>query len=228
VAGADWEASDRYQVSLEAYHVRMTDLVVLDNTMAADSRDTRSDDIFKTGGRGRAAGVEIFAQRRTGALTGWIGYALGRTDRRFPELNQGRPFPPKYDRRHDLSAVANYRRGRWVYGAVLVYGTGQAFTPAAARYTLRDPATGVIPTEDDMLPSPRNSGRLLPYHRLDLSVHRDFRPFGMDARWSIQVFNAYSRRNEWFVQYNTENPATTPKVVRMLPIIPTFGLEWKF
>lgn len=228
VAGVEWEPSARYQVSLEGYYTRLENLVVLDNSVAPDAEETRSDDLFRAGGRGHATGMEVFVQRRTGALTGWIGYTLGWTRRRFPELNQGRAFPPKYDRRHDLSLVAGYRRGRWTFGGSLVYATGQAYTPAAARYSLRAPATGLLPDEDDILPAARNSARLLPYHRLDLSVRRDFRLFGRSAQWFVQVFNVYSRRNEWFIQYNTENPATEPKVVKMLPIVPTFGLDLKF
>jgi hypothetical protein len=107
-----------------------------------------------------------------------------------------------------------------------VYGTGQAFTPAAARYTLRSPATGMV--EDYVLPAPRNSARLLPYHRLDLSLRRALSLWGRDAAFFVQIFNAYSRRNEWFVQYDTDHPTTRPEVVKMLPIVPTLGLDFSF
>lgn len=229
VVGVEWEPSQRYQCSIEGYYTRLDHLVVLNNNMAVGHDDTRSKDVFKTEGRGYATGMELFLQRRTGALTGWIGYTLGWTRRRFAELNQGRVFPLKYDRRHDLSFVVNYKRTRWAVGANYIYATGQAFTPAAARYSLRSPATGVLPIDDFVLPADRNSARLLPYHRLDVSFTHDVRLFGRDAaQWYIQIFNAYSRRNEWFVQYDTEHSATKPKVVKMLPIIPTFGLNFKF
>ena len=76
-----------------------------------------------------------------------------------------------------------------------------------------------------MLPGERNSARLLPYHRLDVSVSRDFRLWGRDATWMVQVFNLYSRRNEWFVQYGIEHLAAEPEIYRMLPIIPSLGLR---
>ena len=223
------EPSDmRYQMSLEGYYVDLADLVVLDTKVAADSENTTSNDVFITGGTGYATGIEAFLQRRTGALTGWIGYTLGWTRRKFLELNQGRRFPPKYDRRHDLSFVLNYRLRRWSFGANLVYGTGQAFTPAIARYTMRSPATSTFLRDDLVLPADRNSARLLPYHRLDLNLNRRFRLFGSDAEAFLQVFNAYNRRNEWFVQYDTEDSKTEPKVVKMLPIVPTLGINFKF
>ena len=226
VLGAEWEPSRRYQLTAELYYNDLDDLVLLDNNIAADSQDTSSDDIFKSGGHGHATGIELFAQRRTGALTGWIGYTLGRTRRTFPELNDGESFPPKYDRRHDIKVVATYRRDPWRYGANFVYATGQAFTPASARYTLRSPATSSV--EDYVLPAARNSARLLPYHRLDVSLRRSFSPWGSGAEWYLQISNLYSRRNEWFVQYDTDDPATEPKVIKQLPILPTFGIQFEF
>ncbi len=236
VAGAEWNPSRRYQLSVEGYYTDLANLVVLDTAVAVDSDDTRSDDIFKSGGSGWASGVEVFLQRRTGALTGWVGYTLGWTRRTFPELNRGLAFPPKYDRRHDLSFVVSYRAGKWRLGSNLVYATGQAFTPAAARYTLREPATGVV--DDYVLPARRNSGRLLPYHRLDASASRGFGLWGLDVEFYLQIFNLYSRRNEWFVQYpiaTTESPEgevveveVEPEVIRQLPIVPTLGFNFSF
>ncbi|MBM3263912.1 MAG: TonB-dependent receptor [candidate division Zixibacteria bacterium] len=226
VTGLEWEPSERYSASIEGYYTGLSHLVMLDNTTTVDGASTRSKDIFKTDGKGYASGVELFLQRRTGAVTGWIGYTLGLTRRKFAGLNGGKAFPPKYDRRHDVTFVAKYRRGKWTFGTDFIYGTGQAFTPAAARYTLRSPATGV--EEDYILPAERNSARLLPYHRLDLNITRDFKLFGHNAQWFVQVFNVYSRRNEWFVQYNTDDPATAPEVVKMLPVIPTLGVNYSF
>ena len=62
-------------------------------------------------GRGWAYGVEFLAQKKTGKLTGWIGYTWSKTMRQFDRegniINFGEPFPAKYDRRHDLSITAS-------------------------------------------------------------------------------------------------------------------------
>ena len=226
VIGTEWNPSRRYQLSVEAYYTDLANLVVLDNAQAVDSESTRSEDIFKSGGMGWASGIEVFLQRRTGSLTGWVGYTLGWTRRTFSELNRGRAFPPKYDRRHDLSFVLSYNLGKWRLGSNLVYATGQAFTPASARYSLREPTTGSL--QDYVLPAERNSARLLPYHRLDASASREFGLWGLDAEFYLQIFNIYSRRNEWFVQFNTNNPETEPEVIKQLPIVPTLGFNFSF
>ncbi|MEJ2722010.1 MAG: hypothetical protein P8181_12865, partial [bacterium] len=228
VVGTDFTPSLRYQLSVEGYYTDLEHLVTFNTNSPVDQTSTATADLFYTGGVGYATGIEFFAQRRTGAWTGWVGYTLGWTRRKFTEVNGGGSFPPKYDRRHDINGVVGYRRGKWTYGAAFVYGTGQAYTPASARYGLRDPATGIIPEGGRVLPASKNSARLLPYNRLDVSVMRDFKAWGSDAQWFVQVFNLYSRRNEWFVQYGEEDGAVKVEVVKMLPIIPSVGLNFKF
>ena len=44
----------------------------------------------------------------------------------------------------------------------------------------------------------------------------------------LQVFNLYNRRNEWFIQYHPEDSEKEPTVVRMLPVLPTFGFDFRF
>ena len=225
VVGVEWEPSERYQATVEAYYTDMANLIVLDNRIAVDIDATTVEDTFVSGGTGYATGVEVFLQRRTGRLTGWIGYTLGWTRRTFAELNQGKTFPPKYDRRHDVSFVSNYRLGRWSLGANYVYGTGQAFTPASARYSLRSPALLHRWQIDSLvLPSDRNSARLLPYQRLDLNVKVRFRTFDVNGEFYVQVFNVFNRRNEWFVIFEESDP----DVIKMLPIVPTLGINFNF
>ena len=210
VTGVEWTPSPRYQFSVEAYYTDLANLVTVDTEVPDDNEATHSEAVFKSGGTGWASGLEVFWQRRTGALTGWIGYALGWTRRTFPELNDGRPFPPKHDRRHDLSFVASYKVGAWRFGASLAYASGQAFTP---------------PSEPL---AQRNSARLLPYHRLDVSASRSFGLWRTASEFYVQIFNVYSRRNEWFLQLDSVDPEVDPRKIKQLPIIPTLGFNFNF
>jgi hypothetical protein len=228
VLGVEWSPERAWRVSIEGYRTWLSDLVAFDNDVPADQEPQTANDLFVTQGSGWAAGVELFLERRWGPATGWIGYTLGWTRRSFPELEGGREFPPKYDRRHDLSWVLQVDRGPWEYSASFLYGTGQAFTPASARFNVRDPSTGNFTEFGDVLPAGRNSGRLLPYHRLDVSVGRNFSFFGQPAKWLVQVFNLYSRRNDWFINYQVDDPSVEPEIFRQLPIVPSLGIEVEF
>ena len=210
VTGVEWTPSPRYQLSVDAYYTDLANLVAVDTELPDDNEETHSEAVFNSGGTGWASGVEVFLQRRSGALTGWIGYALGWTRRTFPELNDGQPFPLKHDRRHDLSFVGSYEVGAWRFGANLAYASGQAFTPVSET------------------PAQRNSARLQPYHRLDVSASRSFGLWGADSEFYVQVFNIYSRRNEWFVQLDAVEPEVDPRKIKQLPIIPTLGVNFSF
>jgi hypothetical protein len=225
VAGADWRWKPSVLFSIEGYYTDLEDLVLLDNASTVNETVDNADDLFYLGGDGYATGIELFARRDVGSVTGWIGYTLGWTRRAFPEIENGASFAPKYDRRHDLSAVAEHRRGKWRFSGAFVYATGQAFTPVSGRYSLRDPTTGSVPSDIQLLYADKNSARLLPYNRLDLAVARDFSFFGAKAEWLVEVFNLYSRRNEWFINYQRDEEIVDAEVVRMLPIIPSIGIN---
>jgi hypothetical protein len=226
VLGVEWFPSREYKLSIEGYYIGLNDLVTLDTNTPPGQQDLTAEEIFYTGGDGYQTGAEFFVERRLGALTGWIGYTLGWTRRQFAEINDGEKFPPKYDRRHDINAVAQYRRGKWEFGANFVYATGQAFTPVSAQWVLRDAITEKITAQ--ALAAERNSSRLLPYHRLDVSAARNFRMFGKPAEFFVQIFNLYSRRNDWFVQYDVEDFTIDPVIVRQLPVIPSVGINFEF
>ena len=93
--GVEWTPSPRYQLSVEAYYTDLANLVTVDTELPDDNEETHSEAVFKSGGTGWASGIEVFLQRRTGAFTGWIGYALGWTRRTFPELNDGQSLSPQ-------------------------------------------------------------------------------------------------------------------------------------
>ena len=95
VTGVEWAPSPRYQLAVDAYYTDLANLVTVDTELPDDNEETHSEAVFKSGGTGWASGVEVFLQRRTGALTGWIGYALAWTRRTFPELNDGQSLSPQ-------------------------------------------------------------------------------------------------------------------------------------
>ena len=59
-------------------------------------------------------------------------------------------------------------------------------------------------------------------------MRREFGLLGQRAWWNLQFFNAYSRRNDWFVTYDDDEPDAAPEIVRQLPIIPSLGIEVEF
>ena len=147
------------------------------------------------------------------------------THRTFPDLNGGREFMPKYDRRHDISATASYLIDEnWKLGVIYTYGTGQSYTYGVGRYQVNVLGRVYDVTLTDAL----FNQRLSPYHRLDASITRRATFFGLEGSWYFQIFNVYNRRNVWFKQFDNSKNPTEIADVKLLPIIPTFGIDFKF
>ena len=113
--------------------------------------------------------------------------------RQFEEINQGRWFPSRYDRRHNGAIVSQYTLGkRWAASAVWEFISGARFTPIIGQYIVLAPTlTGV-----DLIPvySNINEVKLADTHRLDLGVKLLNKP-GNKFQWQLfaGVYNVYNR-----------------------------------
>ncbi|MBS1904659.1 MAG: TonB-dependent receptor [Bacteroidetes bacterium] len=213
-----------FTLEVETYYKNMTNLVELKPNIITGSKLS---DVFFVG-NGWSYGFEIFLQKQIGDWTGWIGYSLAYTRRKFPAIDNNAPFAPTYDRRNDLNIVGSYHiNDRWTVGATFVYATGQPYSQTTALYEAYEPDYGgkLIPISGS-----KNGLRLEPYHRLDLSATYSFGFFSdkKNAQFDIDIYNVYNHRNVWFRRINTDTDPATSEDVRLLPILPTFGLTVKF
>jgi hypothetical protein len=231
-----------YMLTGEVYYKRMNNLYEYKDT-ATFSLSVPLEGSFARGS-GEAYGLEIFLNKRLGSFTGWIGYTLAWTHRTFEELNRGKTFYPRYDRRHDVSLVLTYKLGeKWEFGASWVYGTGQAYTVPSGQYYWRDPYARDNLYDDhewylEEHYTERNSYRIPAFHKLDLNFTNSFTMWGLPWKFHINIYNAYNRKNV-FAQsvdntsdYNYETGQSTRRYrihrYTLFPIIPTFGLSCTF
>ena len=218
---------DQYEVSVEAYYKTMHNQIEFGESYVPELNvDIENSFVF---GKGRSYGMELFLQKRRGKLTGWVGYTLSRTTRSFPDINDGRTFPAKYDRRHDLSIVANYELNEKLkFGGTYVFGTGQNVTLPNSYYFIE----GWIYYEY----MDRNSYRLKPYHRFDFSLtltpnKKPDKKF--HSEWVFSVYNTYNRKNPFFIyaipEIGDDNDIDIKlKEVALFGLIPSVTWNFKF
>lgn len=217
------------ETSVEGYYKDMRNLVEFAD--GADFAQGINDNIDHTlvQGRGNSYGAEFFIKKNRGRFQGWIGYTLAWTNRIFPQLNNGNPFPAKYDRRHDLSVVATYDLNyRWSFGGIFVYASGNTLTLPSQLYFYENQ----LITEF----GPWNGYRFASYHRLDLSVtyvtSKPEKKFKSSI--TLSVYNVYSRLNPYFIYYNREGNLAdgtfklTARQVSLFPVIPAFTWNFKY
>ncbi|GAB3708906.1 TonB-dependent receptor [Spirosoma flavus] len=244
-------------LTVEGYYKQMNNIInykegasfLLINDPSAANRVRWEDNV--TAGRGWSYGGEFLLQKKVGRLSGWVGYTLSWTQWQFDELNGGKPFFPRYDRRHDVSVVGIYELNKRItLSATWVYGTGNALTVPVGRYDTYRPANAVVTggisnsavvqslfqntrTVDDY-GTQKNTFRAEAYHRFDFSIQFHKQKRNHERTWEISFYNLYNRRNPFF--YRLESvPATATTSSRtalfrysVFPIVPAVSYNFKF
>jgi TonB dependent receptor/CarboxypepD_reg-like domain/TonB-dependent Receptor Plug Domain len=163
-------------------------------------------------GKGRAYGAELYLKKAKGKFNGWVSYTLSRTERQVVGISQGKWFPSRFDKPQVLNVVALYDfRKRLNFSANFTYGSGTPATFPTEKFVWQGFA---LPNNYYDL---RNSSRIPPYHRLDLSAtliskRKLFKT--VQGEWVFSVYNVYNRRNPFsvYVRQSPTKPNETEAV----------------
>ena len=217
-----------YELSLEGYYKTMNNLITYKSGYSNLSSTESWENSVESGGIGESYGAELFLQKKKGRTTGWIGYTLSWTNRKFDNINFGEWYPYKFDRRHDFSLVVSHRfNEKWDAGLTWVYGTGNAITfPQAVYFGIPNSGNDGV----DVIESygQRNSTRLDAYHRLDLGFNKTVKKKRLTKILSFGAYNLYSRKNPFFAYLTYELGNRVAKQVSLFPIIPSISYRIKF
>ena len=217
-----------FETSVEIYYKQMNNQIEYkEGYTPTGLDDTENSFAF---GKGWSYGSEFFINKTKGRLTGWVGYTLSWTWRKFAALNFGEKYPAKYDRRNDMSIVAIYELNKkWRLSGSFVFGTGNAATLPQRFYIVG----GILTQEYSRI----NEYRLPSYHRLDFAailtpkknIKRKWK-----SEWVFSVYNTYNRKNPYFIYFDqTGSPFNgtleiQAKQVSLFPVIPAITWNVKF
>lgn len=151
-------------------------------------------------GRGWSYGTEFLFRREKGKLTGWVGYTLSWTKRQFDEINDGKAYFSKYDRRHYLTFVGTYEITKRVYvSAIFEYATGARFTPIVGQYF--QPNASLTGLDVISIYAERNSQKMSASHRLDLNFVIKSKPHKkFQTEWHFGGYNIYNRATPYQIK----------------------------
>ncbi len=219
-----------FEAYIDGYYKKMYNLAEYKDGLSFNSLMMNPDQMY-TYGDGYSTGVEFFFRKSKGRFTGFIGYTLSYTKRRFAELNEGEPFYAKYDRRHDVSINLSYEilRNKLTVSAIWVYATGNAMTVPLGFYLFN----GSMVQEY----SKRNEYRMAPYHRLDISLDWQIaKRKHFETSLNFSIYNLYNRKNPFFIFYETNTNVdvsqgtfevdTKAYQMSLVPIMPS--ITWNF
>ncbi len=181
-------------------------------------------------GEGKARGLDFMIERKAGNITGQVAYSLLWSDRRFDNRNGGEWYPARYDNRHKINILVNWRiNDRWSVNAAWTGMSGNRFTLSTQDYfILEAPDMPYLGEGDNLdLPGKRNGYRLPFYHRLDFSAIR----YTRRGFWTFSIFNAYCNLNTITIRKDRNvwmDDHPTFKRVKLIPLIPSVSYTWNF
>ncbi|SMD34882.1 Outer membrane receptor proteins, mostly Fe transport [Reichenbachiella faecimaris] len=154
-------------------------------------------------GDGRAYGLELYAKKNTGRLTGWVSYTLARTELKVDGINNGNWYPTRYDQAHNFKTAVFYDLNKnWQFSANFTFLTGTPTTFPTSRF---EQAGYVIPYAHG---DGRNNFRIPSYHRFDLSatkynktVRKNGKPKRFHSHWVFAVYNVLGTKNPFSIYF---------------------------
>lgn len=208
VLGYEEYIRNTYKVQIEGYYKDIKNLLTFEekrSTTDAEISDEKLSDIL-TPADGYAYGLEVFGQKMSGKLSGWLAYTFSISRKVMNSIYVGevREYYTNWDRTHAFSALGNYQfNEKWEMNWRLALQSGQAYTPILGYYVQHFPGS---PDETfRTIPGTRNSGRYSPYSRLDLGLvyHAKIRSTKLDI--FLQIINTFNRENVFAKRYTLGN-----------------------
>ena len=216
------------EFSMEVYYKQMNNLIEYkEGVLSLIKLQSNYDDNFFFG-KGQSYGIEFFGKKSIGKITGWLSYTLSKSTRNFNDIENGRTFYAKNDRRHDISLVFNYEiNSKWSLSGIFTYKTGNAMTIPVSRYFLQG---NILNTY-----SPKNSYRIPAYHRADISVTYQLKKTNSrESSINFSVYNVYGRQNPFYIYFETKGDITKfsvetkAKQVSLFTILPSISYKFAF
>lgn len=205
VLGYEEYIKDLYKIQVEGYYKDIKNLFTFEDTRATTD-EAISDSVLSdivTPSDGYAYGLELFAQKMSGRLSGWLAYTFSVSRKSMNSIfyEKEEEYYNSWDRTHSFSALGNYIfNNKWDMNWKLSLQSGQAYTPIIGYYNQ------ILPEGPDevyrTIPGTRNSARYSPYSRLDLGIVYHTKLFGSKMDIYVQVINVLNRKNIFRKSYN--------------------------
>ncbi len=245
-------SNGKYELSVDAYYKEMHHLLAVKSGVTLVNSKKWDDNVEK-GGKGTSQGIELMLQKKQGRTTGWVAYTLAKTDRQFENINGGKAYPFKYDRRHAVSVVLSHKLSHKVdFSATWSYGSGYPTTLHTTTYQTigpvdyfdhlrwdwEDSSTDLESDDsfdingDAYLYPGKNWLRMRAYHRLDIGFNFRKQKGKKERIWTLGVYNVYNRQNAVFYYFDHKDQnRSNPLVLYQqsgFPFIPSVKYSVRF
>jgi hypothetical protein len=194
-----------YEVSIEGYYKTLKNVIECKNGAQVFLNDHLETDLLDA--KGYNYGMEFYARKSSGKLTGWISYTYSRSMLRTTaasedeQINNNHYYPSNFDKPNNLVINANYHISRrWRVSGTFTYNTGRPITLPELKYSFGG--------NQLIYYSSRNKYRLPDYDRLDIAISYDENlklKKMWKGSWTLSIINVYGRKNVYSEYYSKED-----------------------
>lgn len=224
----DFGKDGLYSFSVDGYYKSQSNLLNYKESTGFFDYSSNWEDKL-TIGDGYSYGTEISLKKNKGKIHGWTSYTYAKTSNKFDDINDGNPFPMRYDRPHDIRINMSFLLNKKLtLNSLWQYGSGLPITLPEEKYFAPDLSFNNQFSGYSKQNGSYNSYRMPPYHRLDLSLIYTKKKEKTSRIIDVGVINAYGRKNPFMLYFSSESgeytsPNQTLKQLSLLPIpIPYF------
>lgn len=234
IIGYEWDLNKHLSFNLEGYYKFFNQLSNINQNKLYDdvAQFSDIDDVFKKDfiiESGKSYGVDALLKYSRDRLFIWTVYSYGKSTR----WDGFQEYAPVFDRRHNVNVVSSYTFGKKKSLELNIrwnFGSGLPFTPTGGYFqneTFQNGVTTNINTSNadqvTVLLGEFNSRRLPTYHRLDITIKKQFTFKNKTVLEAVaSVTNLYDRKNIFYV-----NRVTNEKIYQF-PALPSLGISYKF
>jgi len=208
VLGYEEYFRNMYKLQIEGYYKDLKNLLTYEERRSSTDAQVSDESLASivTPANGYAYGFEVFGQKMSGKLSGWLAYTFSVSRKIMNSIyDEGeKEYYTNWDRTHAFSALGNYQfNDKWEINWRLALQSGQAYTPILGYYVQKFPES---PEEVfRTIPGSRNSARYEPYSRLDLGAVYHAKIGKTNVDFFFQIINATNRENPFRKVYRLGN-----------------------
>ena len=198
-----------YKIQVEGYYKDLKNLLTYEEKRSSTDAEVSDENLadIVTPADGYAYGFELFGQKMTGKLSGWLAYTFSVSRKIMNSIyaESEQEYYTNWDRTHAFSALGNYQfNKKWEVNWRFALQSGQAFTPILGYYVQKFPES---PEEVfRTIPGTRNSSRYEPYSRLDVGAVYHAKIGKTNVDLFFQIINTLNRSNTFRKIYSLGSP----------------------
>ena len=209
VLGYEEYIKNMYKIQVEGYYKDLKNLLTYEEKRSTSDAQVSDESLANivTPADGYAYGLELFGQKMSGKLSGWVAYTYSVSRKIMNSIyaDGEQEYYTNWDRTHAFSVLGNYQfNTKWETNWRFALQSGQAYTPIMGYYVEKFPES---PYElFRTIPGTRNSGRYEPYSRLDIGVVYHAKIGKTNVDFFFQIINTLNRSNTFRKIYSLGSP----------------------